>query len=68
MKENALGECQGCDLNYDSKVNCHSCNLSFDNECVTCGPFSNPSIPSDLPPTCACSDYTKNMPVNGEKQ
>ena len=32
LKENAIGECQGCDLNHLDKVNCVSSQLSFDNE------------------------------------
>ena len=70
MKENALGECQACDLNDPDKVNCTSCELSFDNNCQTCGPFSNPILYplTDKAPQCGCQGYTKSPIVDGKKQ
>jgi hypothetical protein len=47
MKENALGECQSCDLNNVDRTTCYSCLLSFNNECDTCGPFSNTAVFAD---------------------
>jgi hypothetical protein len=41
LKENRLGECQGCALNDPTKNNCLSCDLSIDNLCSKCGPFLN---------------------------
>ena len=65
MKENAIGECQGCDLNDSTKTNCRSCELSFDNNCLACGPFSNPE--TELAPTCACSQYNSATIFNGRR-
>ena len=64
MKENALGECQSCDKNDPSKTNCKSCELSFDNNCIACGEFSNPNI--NFAPACGCAGYDSLAQVNGK--
>ena len=58
-KENALKECQACDRNDPTKSNCSSCELSLENICTTCGPFSQPNI--DFPPSCGCTGFTQTI-------
>ena len=51
MKENALGECQACDLNREDMVNCKQCELTFNNECLECGLFTT-DVSVDTPLFC----------------